>query len=114
MQWPCFSKLVLPTPLPKIPYMLNNLPKISFLGLRLKLLLGLHLVLSCLLSSLKIRRRHLVVLMNVWSAKLRIIPFGITIDPKVLQASEQEFGKALQQLLGASRGLGIPLLLVQN
>ena len=108
MQWPCFSILVIPIPLLNIPCVLKKMPKRSFLDLRLKLLLGVHLVLSFLLSLLEIRRRQLVVLMNVWSAKLIIITFGTATEPKVLQASEQEFSKALQQLLGASNDLGIP------
>ena len=108
MQWPCFSQLVVPIPLPNIPYMLKKLPKISFLGLRLKLLLGIHLVLSCLISLLEIRSRQLVVLMNIWPATLKFIPFEIPTEPKVIQVSEQESGKAMQQLLGASSSLETP------
>ena len=108
IQWPCFSQLVIPIPLPNIPYMLKKLPKISFLDLILKLLLGINLVISCLLSLLEIRRRQLVVLMNIWSATLKFIPFDIPTEPKVIQASEQESGKAMQQLLGASSSLETP------
>ena len=86
MQWPCFSQLVLPTPLPKIPYVIKKMPKISFLDMRLKLLLGLQLVLYCLISLLEIRRRQLVVLMNVWLNKLSIIIVCIPAETKVLQA----------------------------
>ena len=46
--------------------------------------------------------------MNIWSDILGIIPFDIRTGTKVLQASGQEFGKALHQLMGASSGLGIP------
>ena len=45
--------------------------------------------------------------MNDWLDILMIIPFGIRARPKVPQASKQEFGKLLQQLLGASSGLVI-------
>ena len=55
-----------------------------------------------------------MVLINFWLVTLRIIPFCISVDPKVLQALEQEFGKALQQLLSASSGLGIPGLLIYS
>ena len=46
MQWLRVSQLVIRIPLPKTPYVLKNLPKISLLGLRLKLILWIHLVLS--------------------------------------------------------------------
>ena len=46
--------------------------------------------------------------MKFWLATLRIIPFYIPADPKVIQAPEQEFVKAQQKLQGASSGLGIP------
>ena len=36
-----------------------------------------------------------MVLINVWLSTLKVIPFGIPADPKVLKASEKEFGKAL-------------------
>ena len=58
MYWPCYSQLVLCIPLPNNPYVLNNLPRILFLDLRLKLLLGIHLLLSFLLFLLEIRRRQ--------------------------------------------------------
>ena len=49
-----------------------------------------------------------MVLINVWLNILRIILFGIRAGPKFLQDSEQESGKSLQQLLGASSGLVMP------